>query len=87
MEEVSATQAARAIAADAGIEHDMGAIGGAGMPVTKGRSPKPAGTLEEPEYTVNTVGDHLFTWKDQFTKNSYASRCLTLHVAVEIFGA
>ena len=27
-EEVSATQAARAIAADAGIEHDMGAVGG-----------------------------------------------------------
>ena len=67
-EEVTATQAARAIAAEAGIEHDMGAIGGAGMPVTKGRSPKAAGTLEEPEYTVNTVGDHLFTWEDQFTK-------------------
>ena len=66
-EEVTATTAARAIAADAGIEHDMGTLGGSGMPVTKGRSPKPAGTLEEPEYTVNTAGDHLFTWTDKFT--------------------
>jgi len=62
-EEVSATQAAHALAKEQGIEHDAGwRVGGSGMPSKK------VGTLEEPEYTVNTVGDHLFTWTDEFTK-------------------
>ena len=62
-EEVTATDAARAIAAEAGIE--AGAdwkLGGSGMPSKK------TGTLAEPEYSVNTTGDHLFTWTDEFTK-------------------
>ena len=62
-EEVSATQAAHALAKEQGIEHDAGwRVGGSGMPSKK------VGTLEEPEYTVNTVGDHLFTWEDEVTK-------------------
>ena len=70
-EEVSATEAARALAEEEGIEHDASwRVGGSGMPVTTGRSPKPAGTLEEPEYLLNTVGEHMFTWTDEFTKET-----------------
>ena len=61
MEEVSATEAARSIAAEAGIEHDMGAVGGGGMPGEK------SGELADPDYTVSTTGAHLFTWRDKNT--------------------
>ena len=62
MAEVSATDAARALADFAGVEHNADwESPGAGMPGKKFN-------LDEPKYAVNTVGDHLFVWDDKFTK-------------------
>ena len=62
MAEVSATDAARALADFAGVEHNADwKSPGAGMPGKKFN-------LDEPKYAVDAVGDHLFVWSDEFTK-------------------